>query len=632
MGLSERSASVLRAATAQLPGGGEERTGQVQMTSAIADAIVDEKHLIAEAGTGTGKSLAYLVPLVLNGKRAVIATATKALQDQLANKDLPFLQEHSDVPFEFAVLKGRSNYVCRQRLQELEADGQQLGLDTDAGFDDGVDVDDLDTILSWVKRTHTGDRAELPIEPSGRTWGAVSVGPSECPGQKKCPMGGSCFAEIARERSYEADVVVVNTHLYALDLVSENGILGEHDVVVIDEAHQLEDIVANAAGFELAGGRLRNLANTVKSIIADESLTTDLYDIADQVALDLEPYVGERVDEVDDDLARTLSRARDRADRALDALRKVPKDGAAEVIGRKERATRAATNLIMDIDVALDLVEGTVAWVEGTRNPSMKVASIDVADTLRENLFGTRTAVLTSATIPPNLPARLGLAHDTPFDSIDVGSPFDYEAAGLLYCPVTMPDPRDDDYRDALHNEIEALIMAAGGRTLALFTSWRSMNMAKEHLLDRLPYTLLAQGDSPKQVLVDQFLEDEESVLLATMSFWQGVDIPGRTLSCVIIDRIPFPRPDDPLLSARRDQVGPRAFGEIDLPRASMLLAQGAGRLIRSADDRGVVAVLDSRLATKKSYRWELIKALPPLKRTKERDEVVEFLKELRDG
>lgn len=632
MGLSERSASLLRAAAAQLPGGGEQRPGQLEMTSAIADAIVTEKHLIAAAGTGTGKSLAYLVPAVLNGERAVVATATKALQDQLANKDLPFLQEHADVPFEFAVLKGRSNYVCRQRLQELEAEGQQLGLDTDAGFDEGVDVDDLETILSWVETTHTGDRAELPIEPSGRTWGAVSVGPSECPGQKKCPMGGSCFAEIARERSYEADVVVVNTHLYALDLVSENGILGEHGVVVIDEAHQLEDIVANAAGFELAGGRLRNLANTVKSIIADESLTTDLYDIADQIALDLEPHVGDRLDKVDDDLARTLSRARDRADRALDALRKIPKEGKAEVIGRKERATRAATNLIMDIDVALDLVEGTVAWVEGTRNPSMKVASIDVADTLRENLFGTRTAVLTSATIPANLPTRLGLREDTPFDSIDVGSPFDYETAGLLYCPVTMPDPRDDDYRDALHNEIEALIMAAGGRTLALFTSWRSMNMAKEHLLDRLPYTLLAQGDSPKQVLVDQFLEDEESVLLATMSFWQGVDIPGRTLSCVIIDRIPFPRPDDPLLSARRDQVGARAFGEIDLPRASMLLAQGAGRLIRTAQDRGVVAVLDSRLATKKSYRWELIQALPPLKRTKERDEVVEFLNTLRDS
>jgi len=445
-------------------------------------------------------------------------------------------------------------------------------------------------------------------------------------------MGGSCFAEIARERSFAADVVVVNTHLYALDLVSENGILGEHDVVIIDEAHQLEDIVANAAGFELTSGRLRNIANTIKSIVADDSLTTDLFDIADQIGLDLEPHVGERLDEVDDDLARTLSRARDRADRALEALRKIPKESSADVIGKKERATRAATNLIMDIDTSLDLVDGTVAWVEGTRNPSLKVASIDVADTLRTNLFGTRTAVLTSATIPPNLPDRLGLADDTPFESIDVGSPFDYEAAGILYCAASMPDPRSDDYRDALHNEIEALIMAAGGRTLSLFTSWRSMNMAKEYLLDRLPYTLLAQGDAPKQVLVDQFLDDEESVLLATMSFWQGVDIPGRTLSCVIIDRLPFPRPDDPLLSARRDQVGSAAFREIDLPRASMLLAQGAGRLIRSSEDRGVVAILDSRLATKKSYRWELIKALPPLRRSKDRDEVVEFLKTLRDG
>lgn len=631
MGLSERSASTLRAVAAELPKGGEDRPGQIEMTSAVANAIATESHLIAEAGTGTGKSLAYLVPAVLNGKRTVIATATKALQDQLANKDLPFLQDHVDVPFEFSVLKGRSNYVCRQRLQELEADGQQLGLDSDLGFDDGVDADDLDTILSWVGRTKTGDRAELPIEPSGRTWAAVSVGPTECPGQKKCPMGGSCFAEIARERSFHADIVVVNTHLYALDLVSENGILGEHDVVIIDEAHQLEDIVANAAGFELTGGRLRNLANTVKAIVADESLITDLHDIADQLALDLEPHIGDRVDEVDDDLARTLNRARDRANRALETLRKIPKDGAAEVIGRKERATRAATHLVMDIDTALDLVEGTVAWVEGTRNPTMKVASIDVAETLHDNLFGTRTAVLTSATIPPNLPIRLGLDDDTPFDTVDVGSPFDYESAGLLYCATHLPDPRDEGYRDALHAEIEALTMAAGGRTLSLFTSWRSMNLAKEHLLDRLPYTLLVQGDAPKQVLVDEFLEDEESVLLATMSFWQGVDIPGRTLSCVIIDRIPFPRPDDPLLSARRDQVGAAAFREIDLPRASMLLAQGAGRLIRSADDRGVVAVLDSRLATKKSYRWELINALPPLKRSKDRNEVIEFLKGLRD-
>ena len=631
MGLSERATTALAAVAEELPGGGEDRPGQREMTQAVADAITANTHLIASAGTGTGKSLAYLVPAILSGKRTVIATATKALQDQLANKDLPFLEDHLDVPFDYAVLKGRSNYVCRQRLQELEAEGEQLGLDV--SDDANVDADDLETILDWVKRTGTGDRAELPIEPSGRTWAAVSVGPTECPGQAKCPMGGTCFAEMARERSKAADVVVVNTYLYALDLVTEGAILDEHDVAIIDEAHQIEDIVAGAAGFELTGGRLRNLANTIKAIIADDGLVTDLYDIGDQLGLDLEPHMGNRLNEgdIDDDLARSLNRARDRADRALDALRKIPKESSPDVIGKKERATTAATHLVMDIDLALDMVEGTVAWVEGQRNPSLKVASIDVSEVLSEHLFSNRATILTSATIPPNLPGRLGLdthVHKT----IDVGSPFDFENAGMLYCAAHMPDPRSDEYRDAVHNEIEALVMAAGGRTMALFTSWRSMNLAKEYLLDRLPYQLLVQGDSPKQVLVDTFMDDEESVLLATMSFWQGVDIPGRSLSCVIIDRLPFPRPDDPLLGARRDLVGSAAFREIDLPRASMLLAQDAGRLIRSQDDRGVVAVLDSRLATSKSYRWDLIKALPPLKRTKSRDEAIEFLKTIRDA
>jgi len=254
-----------------------------------------------------------------------------------------------------------------------------------------------------------------------------------------------------------------------------------------------------------------------------------------------------------------------------------------------------------------------------------------VSEVLSERLFAERTAVLTSATIPPNLPSRLGL-NEHVHSAIDVGSPFDFESAGLLYCAAHMPDPRSDDYRDAVHDEIESLVMAAGGRTLALFTSWRSMNLAKEYLLDRIPYTLLAQGDAPKQLLVEQFTDDEESVLLATMSFWQGVDIPGPALSCVIIDRLPFPRPDDPLLSARRDQVGSAAFREIDLPRAAMLLAQGAGRLVRRSEDRGVVAVLDKRLASAKSYRWDLIKALPPLPRTKDRGEAEAFLRDIRDA
>ena len=630
MGLSERATAALVAVAEQLPNGGEDRPGQREMTSAVSSAIGEGTHLIAEAGTGTGKSLAYLIPAILSGKRTVISTATKALQDQLANKDLPFLEDHLDTPFEFAVLKGRSNYVCRQRLQELEAEGEQLGLDVEDG--NNVDADDLDEILSWVKKTKTGDRAELTVEPSGRTWAAVSVGPTECPGQAKCPMGGSCFAEIAREQAKQADVVVVNTYLYALDLVSDGAILDEHDVAIIDEAHQIEDIVAGAAGFELTGGRLRNLANTIKQIVADEQLVSDLHDIAEQLAIDLEPHLGKRIqkDEFDEDLVRSLNRARDRADRALEALRKIPKESKPEVIGRKERASNAATHVIADIDIALDLIEGQVAWVEGQRNPSLKVASIDVSEVLAENLFANRAAILTSATIPPNLAARLGIT-EFPHEHIDVGSPFNFEEAGLLYCAAHMPDPRSAEYRDAVHNEIEALVMAAGGRTLALFTSWRSMNLAKEYLLDRLPYELLVQGDSPKQVLVDSFTNDEESVLLATMSFWQGVDIPGPALSCVVIDRLPFPRPDDPLLSARRDVVGAAAFREIDLPRASMLLAQGAGRLIRTAADTGVVAVLDSRLATSKSYRWDLIKALPPLQRTKKREDAVAFLNEIRD-
>jgi ATP-dependent DNA helicase DinG len=629
MGLSERATSALAVVAGQLPGGGEDRPGQVEMAQAVADAITAETHLVTSAGTGTGKSLAYLVPAVLSGKRTVVSTATKALQDQLANKDLPFLQEHLDTPFEYAVLKGRSNYVCRQRLSELDDDGQQLGLDV---TDDVVDADDLDEILTWVKTTTTGDRAELPIEPSGRTWAAVSVGPTECPGAAKCPKGGECFAEMARHRSADADIVVVNTYLYALDLVTDGVILGEHDVAIIDEAHQIEDIVAGAAGFELTGARLRNLAITIKSIIADDDLVADLIDIGEQLSLDLEPHMGNRLDDdLDDDLSRSLNRARDRANRALDALRKIPKESKAEIIGRKERATQAAGHLVMDIDIALDMVEGTVAWVEGQRNPALKVASIDVSGVLSDSLWSTRTAILTSATIPANLGGRIGLT-DFPHTQIDVGSPFDFENAGLLYCAAHIPDPRSGDYRDALHAEIESLIMAAGGRTLVLFTSWRAMNLAKEHMLDRIPYTLLAQGDSPKQVLMDNFSDDEESVLFATMSFWQGIDVPGRALSCVIIDRLPFPRPDDPLLGARRDLIGAAAFREIDLPRASMLLAQGAGRLIRSADDRGVVAVLDSRLSTSKSYRWDLIKALPPLPRTKSRDETIEFLKTIRDS
>ncbi|HEX7095960.1 MAG TPA: ATP-dependent DNA helicase, partial [Acidimicrobiales bacterium] len=299
---------------------------------------------------------------------------------------------------------------------------------------------------------------------------------------------------------------------------------------------------------------------------------------------------------------------------------------------RKLRAVQAVTALLGDLDAVLHLRDTDVAWVEGpAASPVLRVAPVDVAAILREQLWPHRTLVLTSATLPPNLAVRLGCDPDT-FDSIDVGSPFDYENAALLYCPAGMPDPRSPGYRAALLDELESLIVAAGGRTLALFTSWRAMRDAVEHLRPRLPWRILVQGELPKPALIEGFSSDESSCLFATMSFWQGVDVPGASLSLVTIDRLPFPRPDDPLLDARRELAGAAAFRAIDVPRAATLLAQAAGRLVRTASDRGVVAVLDPRLATNRSYRWDIVRALPPMRRTRHRAEAEAFLRELRDN
>ncbi len=282
-GLREETTDALSRAVAALPGGGEARLGQVDMARAVASAIADERHLVVKAGTGTGKSLAYLVPAIVSEKRVMVATATKALQDQLAGKDLPFLAEQLDIPFSYAVLKGRSNYVCRQRLHELESAGDQLSLEVGHRVDD----EQLAVILDWAESTTTGDRAELPIEPTPATWNAVSVGPRECPGRSRCPQGDACFAEAARDAAAAADVCVVNLHLYGLHLAAESGILPEHQVVVIDEAHQLEDIVAAAAGFEITPGRLRALTRVTRAILVDGGLADRVDDAADELAVAL---------------------------------------------------------------------------------------------------------------------------------------------------------------------------------------------------------------------------------------------------------------------------------------------------------------------------------------------------------
>lgn len=594
------------------------------MAAAVASAFSNRRHLLAQAGTGTGKSWAYLVPAILSGKRTVVATATKALQDQLAGKDLPFLQEHLGRDFDFAVLKGRSNYVCRQRLNELSGDGQ-LALD---GLAERASATELASLQRWAATSETGDRAELTAEPGPGAWAAVSVSAQECPGARRCPMGEVCFAEAARRRAADADVVVVNLHLLGLDLATDGAVLPDHDVVVVDEAHQLEDIVSDTCGFELSAGRFQNLARSVRAILDDPALTDDLETSATLLSAVLTGHVGRRLRGVlDPDLADALALARARLDRVASGLRAVPDDAGDDVAARKARAVQLTGGLQADVAAAGDVPTSSVAWVEGPdANPRLRVAPIDVAELLRAGLWDRRPTVLTSATLPEGLAERLGLAPDD-HDEVDVGSPFDYAANGLLYCAAHLPDPRQPAFEPAVHDELEALINAAGGRTLALFTSYRAMDAAIEALRPRLDTRILGQRDLPKPALVAKFTEDESASLFATMGFWQGIDIPGRTLSLVTIDRLPFPRPDEPLLQARRERAKADAFRVIDLPRTSMMLAQGVGRLIRSATDQGVVAVFDPRLANARSYRWTLLHALPPLPRTKDRAQAEAFLR-----
>ena len=618
-----------------LPGGGDNRPGQRQMAAAVADAIAGRRHLIVAAQTGTGKSLAYLVPALLSGSRVVVATATKALQDQLAQKDLPFLASHLDVPFAFAVLKGRANYLCRQRAVEIAGGGDQLELSgaSPAPGSDGADIGafgrQVRRLIEWAVTAETGDRAELAFEPHPRAWGMVSVGSTECPGRARCPNGDVCFAEAARERAAVADIVVVNTHLYATHLAAGGGILPDHDVVIFDEAHELEDVASSSLGVELAPGRLFALARNAKPLITEAALLDGLDDGGTRLAAVLDHFRGQRLAHpLPEEVETLLTVLRERTTRLSAALRKAEQADAA----RKARAQQSASHLAADLDSMLGLPPTSVAWVEGpAHNAVLKIAPIDIAallDTLLWQGEKAPTAILTSATIPPGLGPCLGLPAGA-FDELDVGSPFDYPSQALLYCARHLPDPRAPEYEPAMHAELEALIRAAGGRTLALFTSWRAMDAAATALSPRLPWKVLTQSDLPKPLLLEAFKRDEHSCLFATMGFWQGVDIPGPALSLVAIDRIPFPRPDEPLLQARRERLGRNAFSLIDLPRAATLLAQGAGRLIRSPTDRGVVAILDPRLATAR-YRWDLVRALPPMRRTRHRQEVEDFLAPLR--
>lgn len=611
----------------------EDRPGQRTMAEAVHTAVESGRHLVVQAGTGTGKTLGYLVPLVATGRKIVVSTATKALQDQLAHKDLPLVADTVartlGRDLDWAILKGRSNYVCRQRLEEiltkgsadqLQLEGTAPRLRTEAA-----------KVKEWAATHPSGDLAELPFGIARDTESAVTVGADECPGARRCPLGGTCFAELARLRASEADVVVVNTHLYGLDVAADGAILAEHDVVVVDEAHGLEDIISDSVAVSFSRSRFHRLAGAFTRIVDDAALATAVNSIGDEMERRLATGPDRRLPvPLPEDLRDLLLDARRIVGDVLESLRKVETTDE-DANQRRLRAQQISTRLAEDLDLALNVDATRVPFVRGAEGSlHLDIAPLDVGPVLSSSTWNRRTAILTSATIPLNLPERIGLEPDT-FDVLDVGSPFDYPNNSLLYCPSSFPNPNSPAFTTAMHDELYRLITAANGRTLALFTSYRALDAAVDALRPILDVPVLSQRDqSQKSRLVETFVGDETACLFATAGFFQGIDIPGRTLSLVTIDRIPFPRPDEPLLSARRDVLGDRAFRDIDLPRAATLLAQAAGRLIRSTTDRGVVAVFDPRLATA-GYRRHLLAAMPPMKRTIDRDEVTDFLRSIAD-
>ncbi len=625
---------------------GVQRVGQTQMVEAVATAISGRTHLVVEAGTGTGKSLAYLIPAVLSGQRIAVATATKSLQNQLADADLPFLAEHLGVPVSWSVVKGRQSYVCMAKLVERmgpNLDGGTQLLDEDSA--------DLDVIAEWVRAGGTGDRDDLPTTVPDDLWRHVSVSGMECPGKKQCPQGSKCFAEAALEAARDSQITITNHHLYALHMAAGRRILPDHDVVVFDEAHKLEAASSAAFGVDVGGGRLVAFANNAQRLVAPsqrDQLLGEVRSLASRLGGEVELLPEARLNPA----AGALGEAILGGIRAVgQTLRALPNtDEHAPQAGPIARVKAQGGHIQADFGMALDMPQGYVAWAEPIRRV-VRVAPITVDDSIAANLLVHHPTIMTSATLTTGgsftpLARRLGLtAEAIPDDpaAFDVEDPlsrtyeglrvegsFEYATQGLLYVASQLPDPREDQWSAAAGSEMRSLVEAAGGRALVLTTSYRMLKVAAD-ALKGAPFEVLVQGEMPKRQLISRFAETETATLLATMGYWEGIDVPGPSLSLVVIDRIPFPRPDDPLMQARRDAVvakGGSAFDEVDLPHATVLLAQGSGRLIRNEGDTGVIAILDRRL-TAMRYGQRILRSLPRLLRTSDKERAVRFLVEV---
>ncbi|WP_408010809.1 ATP-dependent DNA helicase [Saccharopolyspora terrae] len=651
--------------------GGVPREGQAQMAEAVERTITTGEHLAVQAGTGTGKSLAYLVPAirhaVADGTTVVVSTATIALQRQLVDRDLPRL---SDALAEtlgrkptFAILKGRRNYLCLNRIHG-NAPSEP---DEDALFDAfaaSALERQVQRVQEWATETETGDRDELVPGVTDQAWRQLSVTAKECLGVHRCPVGTDCFAERARATAGRADIVVTNHALLAIDALDDRPVLPEHDVVLVDEAHDLVDRVTSAATGELTASAVKLAARRCGRAI-DEETADRLDEAAEGLELVLEDSAQGRLEELPEALGHAVTVVRDSAWACISALGPERKEDVEGSTARK--LAHALTEDVHDTAVRLleafdEAQQHDVVWVshEPNRPKAVRVAPIGVGGLLRDRLFGQRTTVLTSATLslggsfdtlarqwglPPQQQvesaAGMATAKEAPSDGgtlkwtgMDVGSPFEHQRSGILYIARHLPPPGRDGLPPQVLDEITELVQAAGGRTLGLFSSRRAAEQASEELRKRLSTPVLCQGDDTTALLVKRFAEDPETSLFGTLSLWQGVDVPGDSLQLVIMDRIPFPRPDDPLASARQQRIsehGGNGFLTVAGTHAALLLAQGAGRLLRSPNDRGVIAVLDPRLATAR-YGGFLRASLPPFWTTHDPDVVRGALKRLTSG
>jgi ATP-dependent DNA helicase DinG len=649
-------ATLLRAAVNAV--GGAERSGQVDMAEAVARSIRTGEHLAVQAGTGTGKSLAYLVPAIRHAvaedATVVISTATIALQRQLVDRDLPRLAAALKPLLgrepTFAILKGRRNYLCLHRVHTGAPDEPDDGalFDPFAASAIGRQVKRLH---EWSSDTETGDRDELVPGVGEQAWRQVSVTARECLGVARCPVGTDCFAERARAEAGRADVVVTNHAMLAINALEGYQVLPEHDVVVVDEAHDLVDRVTSAATAEISGSSVTTAARRTGRLI-DQEVADRLAEAGDGLTLMLTELPVGRMDELPEPLRNTLRAVRDAARSCIVALgpeRAAQKENVDDATQHKlARAmlddTHDTADRLLDAFDEGDAHRKDVVWVSGDtdRPATIRVAPLGVGGLLRERLFAHHTTVLTSATLTLGgafdtlarqwgLPATSsqarkveGMATEKPppadgiegprWTGLDVGSPFEHERSGILYVAKHLPPPGRDGLGEPMLTELRELVEAAGGRTLGLFSSMRAAKQAAETLREQTDHPILCQGEDSTALLVTKFAEDPRTCLFGTLSLWQGVDVPGPSLQLVVVDRIPFPRPDDPLASARQRAVAARGgngFLTVAATHAALLLAQGAGRLLRSMGDKGVVAVLDSRLATAR-YGGFLRASLPP--------------------